>query len=440
MPDCEYYEKGNCFKDNCLYRHVKFNEDTLQCEKFQKGFCPLGTNCSLRHIYKTSLNESKRDKNDHIKAVKINKKDDLKYHKFTPLLGKGTSDDSSSVNSDGKSDGTTKVPCIKGNVDHVKQCDADQSDLDIEQTQCPESNMSQVSTIQSNKDHIQETDLFIPFTEHSSRSISDLDYISFSSSAMRKGGRPDSDGNNDENRIESGHEDDSDDNDDDDDGDDKDDDGNDQHDDDDDSDGNVDGSDGDDSDDNDDDDDGDDKDDDGNDQHDDDDDVNDQHDDDDDSDGNVDGSDGDSVENGGVVIEDGSIEVDGMEDIDNEGRKEGESLDDYRRQDGEDGDDGKQEREDVVELMGGSHEIRSERGFHDGVDEVNTKQDNDMITLSNEQNSYEEEIDNEAEGVTTSMEYQTQLTEELRNANMLQYVPRFLITQKDPFAFIKCKA
>jgi DNA replication protein DnaD len=62
-----------------------------------------------------------------------------------------------------------------------------------------------------------------------------------------------------------------------------------------------------------------------------------------------------------------------------------------------------------------------------------------MITLSNEQNSYEEEIDNEAEGVTTSMEYQTQLTEELRNANMLQYVPRFLITQKDPFAFMKCK-
>jgi hypothetical protein len=381
MPDCEHYEKGNCFKDNCLYRHVKFNENTLQCEKFQKGFCPLGTNCSLRHIYKTSLNGNE-SKTGHIKAGKVNKKGGLDLHKDIPLQGKETENDdhtSSSANSDDKSDGTTKAPFIEDNVDRVKQCDEDQSYFNIEQTLCSESNMSQISTIQSDKDHIniQETDLFIPFTEHSSRSSSDLDYVSFSSSALRKRGRSDSDGNDDENHMDSEHEDDS---------------------------------------------------------HDDDDDDN-------DSDGSEDGSDGDgdSVENRGVDIQDGRIgEVDGMQDIDNDGLEEGENFDDNRRQDGEDIDDSKQEREGAVGLMGGSH--GDERGFDDdGVDEVDVKQDNDNIILTNDQNTYEEEMDVEVKGVTTSIEYQTQLIEELRNANILQFIPRFLITQKDPFAFMKWK-
>ena len=76
MPDCEYYEKGICFKDICLYRHVKFNEGTLQCDKFQKGFCPDGTNCSLRHVYKsTSSNVSNHEKiNEDIIDIKKSKK------------------------------------------------------------------------------------------------------------------------------------------------------------------------------------------------------------------------------------------------------------------------------------------------------------------------------------------------------------------------------
>lgn len=50
MPDCEYFEKGICFKDNCIYRHVKFNDDAKVCDDFLKGNCPLGIICRCRHV------------------------------------------------------------------------------------------------------------------------------------------------------------------------------------------------------------------------------------------------------------------------------------------------------------------------------------------------------------------------------------------------------
>jgi hypothetical protein len=147
-------------------------------------------------------------------------------------------------------------------------------------------------------------------------------------------------------------------------------------------------------------------------------------------------------------------------------------------------DDGKQEREDVVELMdagysgtgdvylgtsdgytgpgdgypgtgdgytgpgdgypdlGDQNEGLNEAGSEDeGVDEDNSRHPdrngNDINLRDINKNTYEEEMDIETEGVTTSIEYQTQLMDELRNANILQYIPRFLITLKDPFSFIK---
>jgi hypothetical protein len=211
MPDCEYYEKGNCFKENCLYRHVKFNDDTLQCDKFQKGFCPLGTSCTLRHVYKSTTgagNGSKDDKNDQKKAVKYDKKNDLNHYLDIPLLDKGTKSDDytmSSTNFMNESDVTTKVPSREGDVDHENQIN-----LDIEHKttlSSDESNISQINMIKSddNDINIQETELFIPFTERSSRSLSDEDYLSFpSSSASRKRERTEpSDENDDKSCTES---------------------------------------------------------------------------------------------------------------------------------------------------------------------------------------------------------------------------------------------
>jgi hypothetical protein len=145
-------------------------------------------------------------------------------------------------------------------------------------------------------------------------------------------------------------------------------------------------------------------------------------------------------------------------------------------------DDGKQEREDVVELMdadysgtgdvysgtgdgytgpgggypgtgdgytgtgdgytgtGDQDEGLNEAGSEDeGVDEDNSRHldSNDINLCDSNKNTYEEEMDIEIEGVSTSIEYQTQIINELRNANILQYIPRFLITLKDPFSFIK---
>lgn len=50
MPDCEYFARGSCLKDNCTYRHVKHNPDTKACEGFNIGFCASGSSCKLRHI------------------------------------------------------------------------------------------------------------------------------------------------------------------------------------------------------------------------------------------------------------------------------------------------------------------------------------------------------------------------------------------------------
>ena len=54
VPDCEFFARELCFKDNCVYRHIKFNENTEPCSDFLNGFCPSGRNCKSRHLDKAS--------------------------------------------------------------------------------------------------------------------------------------------------------------------------------------------------------------------------------------------------------------------------------------------------------------------------------------------------------------------------------------------------
>ena len=51
MPDCSFFQKGGmCFKEDCIYRHVKVNENAEVCPNFvKKGFCDNEL-CVLRHV------------------------------------------------------------------------------------------------------------------------------------------------------------------------------------------------------------------------------------------------------------------------------------------------------------------------------------------------------------------------------------------------------
>ena len=74
MPDCEYFEKGICFKDNCFYRHVKFNDDAKICDDFTKGYCALGINCNFRHVILGGLNAKEKMIGDNTNRTKTKKK------------------------------------------------------------------------------------------------------------------------------------------------------------------------------------------------------------------------------------------------------------------------------------------------------------------------------------------------------------------------------
>ena len=89
MPDCEYFEKGICFKDNCVYRHVKFNDDAKICDDFTKGYCSSGLNCSFRHVIQGGVNANKK-MNIHItnktktkKKINSNSPDEVRMNILT---------------------------------------------------------------------------------------------------------------------------------------------------------------------------------------------------------------------------------------------------------------------------------------------------------------------------------------------------------------------
>jgi cleavage and polyadenylation specificity factor subunit 4 len=56
MPECSYYSRTlTCSNgDDCLYLHVDPDSKRPPCPHYDRGFCPLGPHCSLKH--------NKRDK------------------------------------------------------------------------------------------------------------------------------------------------------------------------------------------------------------------------------------------------------------------------------------------------------------------------------------------------------------------------------------------
>ncbi|CZT09411.1 related to mRNA 3'-end-processing protein YTH1 [Rhynchosporium agropyri] len=52
MPECNFFAKnGYCSNgDECLYLHLDPSSKLSPCPHYEKGFCPLGPICSLRHV------------------------------------------------------------------------------------------------------------------------------------------------------------------------------------------------------------------------------------------------------------------------------------------------------------------------------------------------------------------------------------------------------
>lgn len=55
MPECTHYPRSLICPngDECLYRHIDPASKLLPCPHYDKGFCPLGSRCSKKHVRKT---------------------------------------------------------------------------------------------------------------------------------------------------------------------------------------------------------------------------------------------------------------------------------------------------------------------------------------------------------------------------------------------------
>jgi hypothetical protein len=71
MPDCLFFQKGECRKGTkCKYRHVKLAVDASICKAFQRGYCPQGRNCTQKHLLsfrKTSIEGNVENDSSHSK-------------------------------------------------------------------------------------------------------------------------------------------------------------------------------------------------------------------------------------------------------------------------------------------------------------------------------------------------------------------------------------
>ncbi|KAF2069548.1 hypothetical protein CYY_009139 [Polysphondylium violaceum] len=63
MPICYLYLKGMCTKVNCPYLHVFVSKNAKLCPDFQKGYCPNGSACTMKHTYgkEKDINEKNKD-------------------------------------------------------------------------------------------------------------------------------------------------------------------------------------------------------------------------------------------------------------------------------------------------------------------------------------------------------------------------------------------
>lgn len=57
MPECSYYARTQTCSngDDCLYLHIDPEAKRPACPHFERGFCPLGPHCSLKHNKKEAL-------------------------------------------------------------------------------------------------------------------------------------------------------------------------------------------------------------------------------------------------------------------------------------------------------------------------------------------------------------------------------------------------
>ena len=57
MPECSYYAKNlTCSNgDDCLYLHIDPESKRPSCPHYDRGFCPLGPHCALKHNKKDKL-------------------------------------------------------------------------------------------------------------------------------------------------------------------------------------------------------------------------------------------------------------------------------------------------------------------------------------------------------------------------------------------------
>jgi cleavage and polyadenylation specificity factor subunit 4 len=53
MPECIYFARHqNCSNgDECLFLHLDPDTKRPLCPHYERGFCPLGPRCALRHVY-----------------------------------------------------------------------------------------------------------------------------------------------------------------------------------------------------------------------------------------------------------------------------------------------------------------------------------------------------------------------------------------------------
>jgi len=57
MPECSYYARTQTCSngDDCLYLHIDPESKRPACPHYDRGFCPLGPHCALKHNKKDKL-------------------------------------------------------------------------------------------------------------------------------------------------------------------------------------------------------------------------------------------------------------------------------------------------------------------------------------------------------------------------------------------------
>mmetsp|Transcript_30350 Transcript_30350/g.33904 ORF Transcript_30350/g.33904 Transcript_30350/m.33904 type:complete len:101 (+) Transcript_30350:929-1231(+) len=65
MPICYHFLRGVCTNLECPYLHVNLGPNAKVCPDFNiKGYCPLGSKCSMKHVYTKKRKRTDDDKDE----------------------------------------------------------------------------------------------------------------------------------------------------------------------------------------------------------------------------------------------------------------------------------------------------------------------------------------------------------------------------------------